>query len=118
MPLKRTTPREVTNIIGSKEVIRMTTGTDKKAEIRQKTSGEWSVFYPDPGFTPCNCSKACLAETRNGPKMIESHFRGTQEEALAECYALGYTEPKVIEAETRSERMKRIHAERANLASN
>lgn len=48
-------PREVVNIISSRQVIIDTAikNLGGHIEIREHLNGSFSVWYPDPGFTPC-----------------------------------------------------------------
>jgi hypothetical protein len=116
---KQKSAREVTGTVSAAAVVNLTFVRMRPVELRQRQDETWALWYPDPGFNPCDCSKKCLQETLAGPRMIESSYIGqTLDDALREAREIsGVGEPRIIPRETHSERMQRVWAERKDAKS-
>lgn len=108
--------REVTGIISSSEVIRMTLPPPGYVEVREKMDGSWVVSYSDPGFIPC--PPVCHLKHKHEyvQPQIDSHYRPTDfEDATAWAHALADgREVKVVSFIPLHERRKHKSSQEAD----
>lgn len=71
-------------------------------EIRERQDGGWRVFYPDPGWIPCEPVCRLKDRDRNhkhdyDQRWIESNYHPTSyDDALEWAWSLGHGEPRIV----------------------